>query len=80
MDISTDGRTAAVLTYRSLYIFWREDNETWIEAFQRHPEEFEGPPGYYDEAVTFGHEPGSVFVTTERRPAPISRLDYTVNP
>ena len=80
MDISTDGRTAAVITYRSLYIFRREDNETWIETFQRTPEEFEGPPGYYDEAVTFGHDPGSVLVTTERRPAPIYRLDYTETP
>jgi hypothetical protein len=76
MDISADGRTAAVITYRSLYFFRRQDNETWGEAFQRTPEEHIGPPGYHDEAVAFGQEPGSVFVTTERRPAPVYRLDY----
>jgi hypothetical protein len=76
MDISADGRTAAVLTYRSLYFFQREDNETWVEAFQRVPEEHIGPPGYQDEAVAFGPEPGSVVVTTEGRPAPVYRLEY----
>jgi len=78
MDISADGRTAAVITYRSLYLFQRENSETWGEAFQRPPEEYAGPPGYYEEAVAFGHDQGSVFVTTERRPAPIYRLDYRV--
>lgn len=76
MDITPDGRTAAVITYRSLYLFQRQNGESWAEAFQRPPVEFVGPPGSYDEAVAFGHQPGSVFVTTERRPAPIYRLDY----
>jgi hypothetical protein len=80
MDISADGRTAAVITYRSLYIFRREGNETWGEAFQRTPEEYIGPPGYYDEAVAFGFEPGVVYVTTERRPAPVYRLNYNKTP
>jgi len=75
MDISTDGRTAAVITYRSLYVFEREDGETWADAFQKQPVEYVGPPGQHEEAVTFGHEPGSIIVTTERRPAPIYRLD-----
>jgi hypothetical protein len=75
MDISPDGRTAAVLTYRSLYIFERKNEETWSEAFQRPPEEHVGPPGYHDEGVAFGVDPGSVLVVTEGRPAPIHRLD-----
>lgn len=75
MDISADGRTAAVITYRSLYVFTREDGETWANAFQKQPVEYVGPPGQYEEAVTFGHESGSIIVTTERRPAPIHRLD-----
>ena len=75
MDISADGGTAAVITYRSLYVFKRENGETWPEAFQRTPVEYLGPPGSYEEAVCFGHDPGSIFITTERRPAPIYRLD-----
>lgn len=76
MDITPDGRTAAVITYRSLYLFHRQNNESWAQAFQRPPLEFVGPPGSYEEAVAFGPIPGTVFITTERRPAPIYRLDY----
>jgi hypothetical protein len=75
MDISDDGRLAAVMTYRSLYIFQREEGETWAEAFQRKPVEHVGPPGLHDEAVTFGHDQQSIYITTERRPAPVYRLD-----
>ena len=75
MDISPDGSLAAVLTYRSLYLFEREEGETWAEAFQRQPREFVGPPGTHDEAVAFSADGKTIYVTTERRPAPIYRLD-----
>ena len=75
MDISDDGRKAAVITYRSLYVFERQDNESWVEAFQREPVEYLGPPGLHHEAVSFGHDRQSIYVTTERRPAPLYRLD-----
>ncbi len=75
MDISRDGSTAAVITYRSLYLFHREEGESWAEAFQRKPEEFVGPPGSHEEAVAFSVDGKTVYVTTERRPAPIYKLD-----
>jgi len=75
MDISPDGRLAAVLTYRSLYLFRREGTESWPEAFQRQPVEFVGPPGTHDEAVSFSLDGRSIYVTTEGRPAPLYRLD-----
>ncbi|MBT8047338.1 MAG: hypothetical protein HKN57_04250 [Xanthomonadales bacterium] len=75
MDISADGRTAAVITYRSLYLFERKSGESWAEAFQRTPVEYPGPPGLQEEAVAFGHEPGSIIVTTEGRPAPVYKLE-----
>jgi hypothetical protein len=75
MDISADGRLAAVITYRSLYLFLRNEDENWPEAFQRQPKEFVGPPGEHDEAVAFSHDGKSIYVTTERRPAPLYRLD-----
>ena len=64
-----------MLTYRSLYLYTREEAETWAEAFRREPQEFVGPPGTHDEAVAFSPDGRSVYVTTERRPAPIYRLD-----
>jgi hypothetical protein len=75
MDISPDGRLAAVLTYRSLYLFQREEDESWAEAFQRPPREIVGPPGTHDEAVAFSADGKTIYVTTERRPAPIYRLE-----
>jgi hypothetical protein len=75
MDISPDGRTAAVITYRSLYLFHRTDGQSWPEAFQNPPLEIYGPPGTHDEAVSFSLDGRSVYVTTERRPAPLHRLD-----
>lgn len=75
MDISADGRTAAVITYRSLYVFRREENESWIEAFQRPPVEVPGPPGLHDEAVGFNNDGEYIYITTERRPAPLYRIE-----
>ena len=75
MDISPDGRRAAVITYRSLYLFERIGNESWPEAFQRQPTEYLGPPGLHDEGVGFSADGRSVYIVTERRPAPVYRLD-----
>ena len=75
MDISADGRLAAVITYRSLYVYERRGQESWLEAMQRKPAEFRGPPGLHDEAVAFSHDQQSIYVATERRPAPLHRLD-----
>jgi hypothetical protein len=74
MDISSDGLHAAVITYRSLYLFERTENETWPEAFLKTPIEHIGPPGKHDEAVSFGFNTMDVFVSTERRPTPIYKL------
>lgn len=75
MDISPDGRTAAVITYRSLYLFRRAEGESWADAFQHEPQEIGGPPGLHDEAVAFAPDGKSIYVTTEGRPAPLYRLD-----
>lgn len=75
MDISPDGRVAAVITYRSLYLFRREDGESWPEALQRQPVEIVGPPGLHDEAVGFSNDGRSVIVASEGRPSPLFRLD-----
>jgi len=74
MDISEDGSLAAVITYRSLYLYSREDGETWAEAFQKPPREFLGPPGVYDEAVTIDETTHRVYVTTEKVPTPLYHL------
>jgi hypothetical protein len=78
MDISSDGRRAAVITYRSLYLFERAEDESWAEAFLKTPLEYVGPPGLHDEAVTFEFDAEFdavyVYVSTERRPTPVYKL------
>jgi hypothetical protein len=74
MDISPDGSLAAVITYRSLYIYQRQPGETWPAAFTNKPVEFLGPQGTHQEAVSFEVNGKSVIVTGERRPAFLFRL------
>jgi hypothetical protein len=75
MDISPDGRRAAVITYRSLYLFERAEHERWPEAFQRAPLEIVGPPGTQDEAVGFSLDGRSVYVASEGAHSQLYRLD-----
>ena len=78
MDISTDGKLLALITYRSLYLFRRGTQETWPQALLRQPVEIVGPPGYHDEAVGFSRDQAGVIVTGENLPASIYRLDLTI--
>lgn len=74
MDISPDGRRAAVITYRSLYLFTRNEGEGWPEALRRAPLEVVGPPGTRDEGVAFSADGRFVYVTSEGVPAPLYRI------
>ena len=56
LDISSDGRRAAVITYRSLYLFERAADESWAEAFRKVPLEFIG-------AAPAEKELGGTFIT-----------------
>jgi len=75
-DISPDGTEAAIITYRSLYRYRREADEDWLTALQRKPEEVVGPPAKQNEAVTYSTDGNSIFVVTEKQPAPIYRFNF----
>jgi hypothetical protein len=76
MDISPDGLEAMVLTYRSLYRFRRKQGEDWLSALQRQPDEMIGPPAPQNEAVAYSVDGKSVFVTTEKLPAPVYKVVF----
>lgn len=76
-DISPDGKEAVVLTYRSLYRFRRKDGEDWLSALQRKPDELIGPPAPQNEAVAYSADGQAIFVTTEKIPAPVFRIEFT---
>ena len=75
MDLSPDGLSAVVLTYNNGYLFRRRQNENWANAFQRKPQRLRFDRLFQQEAVSFGFYGKSVFVTSERAPAPLVRID-----
>ena len=75
MALSPDGRTLVVLTYRDAYRFDRADGETWGAAFARQPKSLGMPPLIQAESVTFAADGRAVYVTSEKLPAPLVRID-----
>ncbi len=80
LDISADGTEATIITYRSLYRYHRQDNEDWLTALQGRPEEVVGPAAVQNEAVAYSLDGKAIYVTTEKRPAPIYRIEFTDDP
>jgi len=76
-DIAADGSEAVIVTYRSVYRFRRLDGEDWPGALQRKPEEVVGPPAVQNEAIAYSVDGKSIYVTTEKRPAPVYRLEFS---
>jgi hypothetical protein len=76
LDISSDGTEAVVITYRSLYRYHRKPDEDWLSAFQRAPEEVVGPPAVQNEAIAFSTDGKAIYVTTEKLPAPVHRIEF----
>ena len=75
MDLTPDGLAAVVLTYNNGYLFRRRKNEDWPSAFKRKPQRLRFERLFQQEAVSFGFYGKSVFVTSERIPAPLVRID-----
>ncbi len=75
-DISADGSEAVVVTYRSLYRYRRLEGEDWLSALQRKPEEVVGPPTVQNEAVAYSIDGKAIYVTTEKRPAPLYSIEF----
>lgn len=76
-DISPDGSEAVVISYRSLYRFQRRDDEDWLSAMQRKPEEVIGPPAVQNEAISYTIDGKAIYVTTEKRPSSVFRVEFT---
>ena len=75
MDISSTGDAALILTYRGVYYFGREGGEAWTETLLRSP--LGASLGKYAnaEAIAFDDDGSHAFVTTEKKHAPLLRID-----
>ncbi|MBL8298610.1 MAG: hypothetical protein JNN30_09720 [Rhodanobacteraceae bacterium] len=75
LSISRDARRAAVLTYASVWVYERAAGESWAQAFAREPRSFPIALLAQAEAITFAADANTVYVTGERWPAPLLRLN-----
>jgi hypothetical protein len=71
LDISPDGRLAVFATYLDGFLFSRGDGETWKAAFQRAPRRIPLPLRSQGESVCFGRDGRSLYLTSEKLPAPL---------
>jgi hypothetical protein len=80
LDIDSRNRNAALLTYRDVWVFPRQRQETWIQAFARRPQRLLLPPMAQAEAIGFARDDSAVLVSGERLPAPLLRFEATIPP
>ena len=84
-DISADGRSLVIISYRIGFLFRRElsnagELESWKAALEREPAVFSLGKLRQTEAVCFSKDEKSIFVTSEQVPTPIVEIDLPVNP
>lgn len=77
MDVSPDGLKAVVLTYKNAYLFQRASEESWTVAFKKTPQILQLPKLRQAEALCFAADAETLFITSEKHPAPLFRLDLT---
>jgi hypothetical protein len=73
LDISADHRMAAIVTYLGVFLFRREEKETWADAFAKNPELLGAHKLAQAEAVAFSRDGKSIFAVSEKANSPIVR-------
>jgi len=75
MDLSPDGSLAAILTYRAVYVFRLDPGTNLYDSLSGQAYSL-GLGNFRDaESVAFSADSKSIFVTVERRHAPLLRID-----
>lgn len=73
LDISADHCMAAIVTYLGVFLFQREEKESWADAFAKKPD-FLGAHGLQQaESVAFSRDGKSIFAVSEKANSPIMR-------
>ena len=70
MDVSPDGLRAVVLTYGNAYEYTRRPDEKWSDAFARQPRMVPMPPRRQGEAICYGPDAKTLYLTSEGNPCP----------
>jgi hypothetical protein len=73
MDISADGRLAAVVTYAGVFLFPRREGESWPRAFARNPQVLDSHRARQAEAIAFSRDGTVIRVASEGVKSPLMR-------
>lgn len=73
LDISADHRMAAIVTYLGVFLFRREEKESWTEAFAKNPDFLGAHKLAQAEAVAFSRDGKSIFAVSEKANSPVVR-------
>lgn len=76
LDIDRSGAYAIILTYKNAYLYKKKKTEDWGKAFSRTPVTLEFPQLLQAEAACFGISRRNIFITSEKRFAPLIRLNF----
>lgn len=74
-DLSPDGRTLAVMSYRDLLLYPRESGQSWVAALARRPRVAPLPWLPQAEALGWSADGKALYVTGEFIPAPLFRIE-----
>ncbi len=74
MDVSPDGLRAVVLTYGNAHEFARGAHETWSAAFAPPPRAIPMPARRQGEAICFGPDGKTLYLTSEGNPCPFLQV------
>jgi hypothetical protein len=74
MDISPDGSQAILLTYGDATLYTRHPGTTWAQAFKAEPAIVSMPPRAQGEAICFGPDGKSLYLTSETPNQPFWKL------
>ncbi len=75
MDISADNRAAVIMTYRAVYYYLRRDGQSWFDALNTEPIRISLGNFQNAEAVGFGDDRRTVYVTGENRNSLLLKVD-----
>jgi len=73
-DMSPDARRLVILTFGAAYLYFRHADEDWADALQRAPQRVRIPALQQGEAIAFGRDGQTLYLTSEKRPTPIWRI------
>jgi len=77
MDINADGSAAIIVTYDAVYYYPRDPNQDWQSALSQPPFGLSLGRIKNAESIAFSSDGNAAFITTEKKHAPLLRVDLS---